>query len=424
MDTLQKWIVPENYHQLPSQVEGITAFAPKAVKTKEHDLRTYKCPKCGATTKFDVAASDVACEHCGYSAEADSQTVGRSAAQQEFTLEALSLAEQGWGIERKTLTCENCGAVTSLPEDVLSTSCPFCASNKVNIGAAIDDTLRPKFLIPFKVSPEKTQSLAKEWLGKGWYHPPELASNSLIQNFNGIYLPYWTFDAKIDAAWRAQVGHTRTVRDKDGHSRTVVDWRWEKGQKHLAIDDMPQSGTTKVSHHILKGLLPFRFDALNAYSPDFLAGWQALNFNIALPDAWEEAKENMRESAHQACRAQIHSSHVHNFSMTANFEDEEWRYILLPIYLAVYKHEGKVFQVMVNGQTGAVSGQKPVAWWKIWLAIAAMLLPGLILGMIGLPLLLLGGAGAVVISFGFILLVFGGVGSVLLYKKAADSERA
>ena len=424
MQKPQDWNIPDQFHQVPSNVEGITAYAPKPVQTQEHALRTYQCPSCGASTKFDVAVAGVACEHCGYTAAADSETVGRSAAQQEFTLTTLSMAEQGWGIQRKTLTCENCGAVISLPQDILSSSCSFCDSNKVNLSIAADDILRPKFLVPFKISPDKTRSLAQAWLGKGWYHPPELASNSLIQKFNGIYLPYWTFDAQIDAAWRAQVGHERTVRDKDGNSRTVIDWRWEKGQAHLNIDDMPLAATTKVSHHLLDKLLPFRFESLTEYSPDFLAGWQALNFNIALPDAWEEAKQEMRESAQQTCRSQIRSSHVRNFSMTANFNDEAWRYILLPIYLAVYKHEGKIFQVMVNGQTGTVSGQKPVAWWKIWLAIAAMLIPGLGLGLIGLPLLLLGGAGSILIGLGFILLIFGGVGSVFLYNKAADSERA
>ena len=424
MDNLQDCKIPEHFQQVPSQVEGITAFAPKPEQTKEHALLTYQCPSCGASTKFDVAVAGVACEHCGYSFVAKSKIVGRSADEQEFTLATLSVAEQGWGTERKTLTCENCGAVISLPQDVLSSACSFCASNKVNISTANDDILRPKFLIPFKITPDKTRSLAQAWLGKGWYHPPELASNSLIEKFNGIYLPYWTFDAQIDADWRAQVGHERTVRDKDGNSHTVIDWRWEKGHAHLNIDDMPQAATSKVSHHLLAKLLPFQFEALTAYSPDFLAGWQALNFNIALPDAWEKAKQEMRESAQQTCRAQIHSAHVRNFSMTANFNDEAWRYILLPIYLAVYKHEGKVFQVMINGQTGTVSGQKPVAWWKIWLAIGAMLTPGLGLGLIGIPLLLVGGAGVVIISLGFILLVFGGVGSVILYNKAADSERA
>ena len=424
MENLQNWKIPDHYHQVTSQVDGITAFAPIPEQTKEHALRTYQCPSCGANTKFDVATSGLACEHCGYSVAADSKAVGRLAAEQEFTLSALSIAEQGLGTERKTLTCENCGAVISLPQDVISSSCSFCASNKVNLSTPADEILRPKFLIPFKIIPDKTRSLAQAWLGKGWYHPPELAASSLIEKFNGIYLPYWTFDAQIDADWRAQVGHERTVRDKDGNSHTVIDWRWEKGHALLNIDDMPYAATNKVSHHLLEKLLPFQFEALTAYSPDFLAGWQALNFNIALPDAWEEAKQIMRESTQQACRSQIHSTHVRNFSMTANFNDEAWRYILLPIYLAIYKHEGKIFQVMVNGQTGAVSGQKPVAWWKIWLAIGAMLTPGLGLGMIGLPLLLLGGAGALFMSLGFILLVFGGVGSVILYNKATDSERA
>ncbi len=111
-------------------------YAPKPVQTQEHALRTYQCPSCGASTKFDVAAAGIACEHCGYTAATDSDTVGRSADQQEFTLAALSLAEQGWGIERKILTCENCGAVISLPQDILSSSCSFCDSNKVNLSTA------------------------------------------------------------------------------------------------------------------------------------------------------------------------------------------------------------------------------------------------------------------------------------------------
>lgn len=419
-----QWHIPEDFHEIPSRVEGISVFASKPKDVLEQAPRSYKCPQCGAATRFDVAHGGVSCEHCGYLARSTEKSVGQAAEQHEFTLEALVLAEQGWGIDRPNLHCDSCGAELSLSPEALTSSCPFCASNKVNISKAPADILRPKFLIPFKIVPENVQSFAREWLGKGWFHPPELASSALIHRFKGIYLPYWTFDALINADWRAQVGYERTVRDREGNSRTVIDWRWESGNARLMFDDLPQTGTNKVSNFLLEKLLPFQMHDLVAYSPDFLAGWQAQNYNVVLPDAWQTAKDKMREKAQAACRGQIRSSHVRNFSMTANFSDEAWRYVLLPVYLAVYKHENRVFQVMVNGQTGAVAGQKPVAWWKIWLAIAALLLPGMTLGLIGLPLLLFAGIGMVPIILGLILLIPGGIFSFLLYQKAIDSERS
>jgi uncharacterized membrane protein len=108
--------------------------------------------------------------------------------------------------------------------------------------------------------------------------------------------------------------------------------------------------------------------------------------------------------------------------MTADFADESWRYILLPVYLATYKYEDKIFQMMVNGQTGAVAGQKPVAWRKVWLAIAGLLLPGMLLGLIGLPLTLLGGVGILPIGLGIVLFIAGIIISIILYNKARQSD--
>ena len=108
--------------------------------------------------------------------------------------------------------------------------------------------------------------------------------------------------------------------------------------------------------------------------------------------------------------------------MTADFSDEAWRYVLLPVYLAAYKFEDKVFQVMVNGQTGSVAWQKPVAWWKVWLAIATLLAPWIILCLIGLPFLLAGGAGILPMAIGLILLTIGGIIAFNLYQQAVSSE--
>jgi hypothetical protein len=279
------------------------------------------------------------------------------------------------------------------------------------------------------VTPEATRQAVSEWLGKGWFHPDELKGNTILQRFNGVYLPFWTFDTQVNAHWRAEVGYEETVRhynagQKRWETRTQIDWRWEKGSIQLSIDDFLTSGShdAHISHCILKRLYPFDLKELVTYAPDYLAGWQAQAYETTLTEAWESAKTAIREQAKQACRQDIHSGHVRNFSMTADFADESWRYILLPIYLSTYRFEDQAYQVMVNGQTGAVSGQKPVAWWKVWLAIAALLAPGVILGLIGLPLILLGGIGAIPLGVGIVLFIIGVVLSIILFQKARQSE--
>jgi hypothetical protein len=111
--------------------------------------------------------------------------------------------------------------------------------------------------------------------------------------------------------------------------------------------------------------------------------------------------------------------------MTADFADEVWRYILLPVYIAAYTFEGNTYQVMINGQSGTVAGQKPVAWWKIWLASAVMLIPAVIVALIGVGLAMVGDADQpyrLFLMAGFLLFMVGVFGSVALYRKAAALE--
>ena len=245
----------------------------------------------------------------------------------------------------------------------------------------------------------------------------------------GVYLPFWTFSAQITSTWKAEVGYEHEERyyddnAKEWRTRTEIDWRWENGRVSINVADLLISGSSHLSQVILKRLYPFNLNDLVSYAPDFLAGWQAQTYDLTLPKAWEQGKAEMRERAKSACYSDIHSSHVRNFSMTADFDDETWRYVLLPVYIAAYKFENKVYQVMLNGQTGAIAGQKPVAWWKIWLAVAAMLSPGLCLGLVGLPLLLAGGIGLVPLIIGAILFIAGLVGAFFLYQNAVASEAA
>ncbi len=419
--------IPENYQSVPSHIEGITVFAPAPEVQEREGPQIYLCPNCGASVAYDVTARGVACEYCGYTRTEVGLPVGRAAPEQEFNLDTWNEAEKGWGIIRKELFCSQCGAVISIPDVAITSTCPFCASNQVNIRTSTQAVLRPKFLMPFQINPEKSRNLSKSWLGKGWYHPKELSTQAFIDRIVGIYLPFWTFDSIINASWRAEVGYERQNKYFDSHrgewkTRVEIDWRWESNRTELSIDDLTIIGSSHANKKILVKLLPFDMNNLANYDTDYLAGWQAHSFDIGLPDAWNEAKNIMRASAKEACYAQIKSPRVRNFSMVADFSEEKWRYVLLPVYMSSYRYMEKIYQMMVNGISGKVSGHKPVDWPKVWLVIAILFIPGLLIGLAGIPLILLGGIGIFPILLGISLVIIAAVIGFRIFQQAAESE--
>lgn len=108
--------------------------------------------------------------------------------------------------------------------------------------------------------------------------------------------------------------------------------------------------------------------------------------------------------------------------MQLDFADEKWRYILLPVHIANYSYRGSSYQVIINGQGGTITGQRPVDWGKVWLVIAAILSPGFLLCLVGVITVLLGGVGIIIGGLGFIFLVIGIVIAIVIGMKAAEMD--
>ncbi len=421
---------PDGYIATISKIEGIEVYQPAPQNApSQEEVVTFTCPKCGATTNYNVSESVLKCSHCGYSENVKAKKVGTSAQENEFTVQVMEDADHGWGEERKELACQNCGALTTIPSNSLTLTCAFCGSNKVIQRSAVQDALRPRFLAPFKISDIECQGIASTWLGSSWMTPSSLAKLANVRSFSAIYLPYWTFDANLSARWRAEVGHTESEQyydpgDKSWKTRTKIVWRWESGNANLDIDDMLVSGTSKLSQYHLRAIANYDLGQLVVYEPRLLAGMQAQAYDIKLEPAWEVARQEMRERAREACRSQASTSNIRNFSMSLDFADEAWRYILLPVYLAAYTYENKVYQVLLNGLTGSISGQRPVDWEKVWLVILALLAPGLLLSLAGLITLPIFGAGVAVGGIGFVLLLIGIVIAIIIGFRANSLSQA
>lgn len=413
---------PPGFVPAPSAIPGIEVYQPAPPDAgPQEEVVDFKCPQCGAVTAFNAAEGGLTCAHCGYYEGPEKAVVGKGAAQFEFTVETLERSAQGWGVERKELECQNCGARTSAPAKSLAHTCLFCGSNKVIQRQAPQDILRPRFVVPFKLDPEACQKIARLWLGSSWMTPADLHSETTLAGFKGIYLPYWTFDAHTRAGWRAEVGHTEVeyyMEKGERKSRTRTVWRWESGEASLDFDDLLVNGTGRLSELLLAKVKKFDLAALAPYEPKYLAGLEAQAYDIPLEQAWETARQQMREETRQACLRQASTSQVRNFSMLLDFSEETWRYLLLPVYLTSYQYEGKPFQVMVNGQSGVIAGQRPADWNKVWLVVIALLAPGVLLGLLGLATVVFGGIGVGIGGIGFVFLVIGAIIAIIILRQA------
>ena len=56
-------------------------------------------------------------------------------------------------------------------------------------------------------------------------------------------------------------------------------------------------------------------------------------------------------------------------TIQTDYGAETFKHILLPIWTAAYKYNGKSFRFLVNGQTAEVQGERPYSVWKIAFAV-------------------------------------------------------
>lgn len=411
---------PQGYILTKSAVPGIEIYMPAPEDTGEHQaVVSFNCPQCDGTTGFNAADGGLTCSYCGFHEPPKKLVVGKGAEEFEFTVTTVQRASHGWGVERTDLHCQRCGAHTIIPPDTLTHTCPFCHSNNVIQQKAAQDALRPRFLIPFKLEAEACSKIAREWLGSSWMTPGSMRRLARIADFSPVFIPFWTFDSRVYSTWKAEVGRTKKT---NNGTKTV--WRWESGTVKKFFDDLIISGSTRLSKRLLTQIQQYDLHDLIEYEPKFLAGQQAQAYDLSLDSAWKLARDTMREQTREACRNQASTKKIRNFTMNLDFSDESWRYILLPVYIAIYHYRGTQFQVMVNGQTGQISGQRPADWVKIWLVVLAIMSPAIIAGIVGMVLMLFGGVGFPVLVIAFILAVLGVVLSLHLVREAMELDDA
>lgn len=348
-------------------------------------LEKHSCPACGAQAEWSARKQMLVCPFCGTEspAELESETGKIQEHDLVAALRAIPEDQRGWQTERRTVQCRSCKAVTVFDPEKVGKRCDFCNSPELIDYEEIRSPLRPDSLLPFKVDREHVHATIKSWLGSRWFAPNALKSRALVDTVHGVYVPYWTFDSKVDCPWSAEAGHyyweTEHYTDAQGkrQSRQVRKTRWvpASGRIHHSFDDVLIPGTTGVDRRLLAKIEDFPTTSdLVPYDKGYVSGWDVEHYQVVLFDAARQARIRKHDILESLCGREVPGDTYRNLRIQPTFSEETFKLLLVPLWVLAYDFGRKRNQVIVNGYTGAIAGNYPKSAWKIFFLVMGMLM--------------------------------------------------
>lgn len=360
---------------------------------------------------FDAVSQQLRCPFCGH-AQAVAQpsaplpqqptpagqqppTDAQVAAHQEQALaEGLQAqaqqAGEGYGTPTQTLKCQTCGAAVSFAGTSISQTCDFCGSQHVLEQQSHRRIIRPQSLVPFGVDENKAKQQFKSWLAGLWFRPSDLKHKAAVGAVAGVYIPYWTFDARVQSEWRAEAGHyyyeqETTMEGGQKKTRQVRKTRWEPawGRREDMHDDVLIVASQGLPRPIAHRLSTFDTRKLMPYDPRYLAGWRAEEYAVELGEAWAEAQQKIEQEQYTRCATDVPGDTHRGLQVANQFSGETFKHVLLPLWIASYRYGDKPYRFLVNGQTGEVQGEAPISWVKVVLFILtiALVIAGIVIAL-------------------------------------------
>ena len=342
----------------------------------------FHCPACGGEANWNPAKQALICPFCGSESPAELKTVGADLVIVEHDLAAairsIPDSARGWQAAKTSVRCQSCQAISVFDPTQIARRCDFCGSSAFVPYEEVKEPFRPESLLPLKISESQSRDLIRTWYGRQWLAPNAFSAKAITDTVKGIYLPYWTFDAKADAHWTAESGEHYWVRENNKQVQRTK-WRLASGQlSHFFNDDLV-CASVGVNPSRLRAVQPFPTETLVPFDPGYLAGWTVERYQIDLVAAAERSRQQMNRALEQLCGQQVPGDTYRNLVVDATFSEQTFKHILAPIWIMSYVYGATSYQVIVNGVTGATTGSRPWSWIKVSLLVLAILTTILVL---------------------------------------------
>lgn len=342
--------------------------------------RVFPCEGCGADLEFNIGQQRMKCPYCGYEKEIELDPEAKIAERDYHAMleriKQLHKSEPEQTDEASEIRCGSCGGTVVFTGTLTSTTCPYCGSpiqrEKVH---SYTKRIPVDGVLPFLIEKKKAKQKLDDWVSSRWFAPNDFLKAGVEGRFNGVYLPYWTFDTLTFNAYDGQRGDNYTVTVGTGKDRrTEVRTRWSpaRGTFQRFFDDILVIASKGLPEKYLHELEPWPLAKCIPFTQQVLAGYFARTYDVQLDEGFEDAHQRIEAAIEQDVRRRIGGDKQRIHSLKCRCDAITFKHLLLPVWMLAYRYKGKSFRVFVNAGTGEVQGERPYSWVKILSAVIGL----------------------------------------------------
>lgn len=283
----------------------------------------------------------------------------------------------------ENVKCSSCGANLMFNKFQMQSVCPYCGSTTMVKGKK-KKLLYIDSIVPFSYSKNEALDLFKSTVKKKFYANKKAFKNLTGDDISGVYVNTFVFDFIASSQYYGTLSFTKTVRDRDGTSRTKTIYRDVSGVIDKKFNNVSVEANSNIEQKELTSILPFDYSGAVAFKDDFMNGYILEYQDRMLDDCFKVAENIAKKQIEREILLRYNCDRIERLNLNTTYPDKRYNYCLLPIYIInKTDKKNKHHKVVMNGQTGKV-GNLPKDKLRVFLTALFVAL-----GIVGIALLIM-----------------------------------
>lgn len=333
-------------------------------------MQRYNCKNCGAELFWDSTAGCLKCEYCGYEYQASdfekapSDTVSPTA---EIADASARATDHSDSTELVLYQCSHCGAEIVTAKSTVATTCAYCG-RAITMTEKLVENFKPDVVIPFAINEKEAKEIYRKYIRRSFLTPKKFQSEGVLKKIKGLYVPFWLHSFTNDT--NALFYGENVSSHRRGDDKIVEHHMYDISVEAQGIfTNIPTDALKNLDDQLMDAIEPFHYENLVEFTPAYMAGFYAEEYNETEQDtlvrATQRAKEAMLAEAEQAAGVYTVKHLQHS---TERLSDLISRYAMFPVWLLHIEYKQQNYTFAINGETGKIAGKLPICGKRFTLA--------------------------------------------------------